>query len=55
MLPVFDGHNDVLTRRDHALISSGRPHGHLDLPHMRQGGCWRSSEPDTSTSPAGSS
>ncbi len=38
MLPVFDGHNDALTRTDHALFAEGRPHGHLDLPKMRAGG-----------------
>jgi membrane dipeptidase len=38
MQPVFDGHNDALTRRDHALIAAGRPEGHLDLPRMREGG-----------------
>ena len=38
MLPVFDGHNDALTREDHALIVEGRPEGHLDLPRMREGG-----------------
>ncbi len=38
MQPVFDGHNDALTRDDHALIVSGRPEGHLDLPRMREGG-----------------
>ena len=38
MQPVFDGHNDALTRDDHALIVSGRPSGHLDLPRMRTGG-----------------
>jgi membrane dipeptidase len=36
--PVFDGHNDALTRDDHALIAEGRPDGHLDLPRMRAGG-----------------
>lgn len=35
---VFDGHNDAITREDHALVAEGRPHGHLDLPRMRQGG-----------------
>jgi membrane dipeptidase len=35
---VFDGHNDELTRDDHALIVDGRPAGHLDLPRMRAGG-----------------
>ena len=38
MLAVFDGHNDALTTSDHALLASGRPGGHLDLPRMRQGG-----------------
>ncbi len=38
MLPVFDGHNDALTRDDHAGLASGRPDGHLDLPRMRAGG-----------------
>jgi membrane dipeptidase len=36
--PVFDGHNDALTRADHALLASGRPEGHLDLPRMRGAG-----------------
>jgi membrane dipeptidase len=38
MLPVFDGHNDALTRDDHALLASGRRGGHLDLPRMQAGG-----------------
>ncbi len=38
MLPVFDGHNDAITREDHARIVAGRPGGHLDLPKMRAGG-----------------
>lgn len=38
MLPVFDGHNDALTRDDHAGFVCGRPQGHLDLPRMRAGG-----------------
>lgn len=38
MQPIFDGHNDALTRDDHALIVEGRPEGHLDLPRMRTGG-----------------
>lgn len=38
MLAVFDGHNDALTRDDHALLVSGRSGGHLDLPRMREGG-----------------
>jgi membrane dipeptidase len=35
---VFDGHNDALTSADHAGIATGRAHGHLDLPRMREGG-----------------
>ena len=38
MIPVFDGHNDALTRDDHARIAVGREQGHLDLPRMRAGG-----------------
>ncbi|MBV8998785.1 MAG: dipeptidase [Solirubrobacterales bacterium] len=38
MLAVFDGHNDALTRDDHAELASGRAGGHLDLPRMRAGG-----------------
>jgi membrane dipeptidase len=38
MRPVFDGHNDAITRDDHDLIATGRPEGHLDLPRMRAGG-----------------
>jgi membrane dipeptidase len=38
MLPVFDGHNDALTREDHADLATGRGGGHLDLPRMRVGG-----------------
>src|SRR5438067_10950067 len=38
MLPVFDGHNDALTRDDHPRFAQGRPRGHLDLPRMRAGG-----------------
>jgi membrane dipeptidase len=38
VLAVFDGHNDALTREDHAGIAIGRPEGHLDLPRMRAGG-----------------
>lgn len=37
-LPVFDGHNDALTREDHRNLASGRDGGHLDLPRMREGG-----------------
>ncbi|HEV3390623.1 MAG TPA: dipeptidase [Solirubrobacteraceae bacterium] len=38
MLAVFDGHNDALTRDDHARLVEGRSGGHLDLPRMRAGG-----------------
>jgi membrane dipeptidase len=38
MVAVFDGHNDTITRADHARIVDGRPEGHLDLPRMRTGG-----------------
>jgi membrane dipeptidase len=38
VLPVFDGHNDALTREDHADFVQGRAGGHLDLPRMRAGG-----------------
>lgn len=38
MIPVFDGHNDALTREDHALLASGRADGHLDIPRMHAGG-----------------
>jgi membrane dipeptidase len=35
---VFDGHNDALTKDDHAQIADGRSGGHLDVPRMRAGG-----------------
>jgi membrane dipeptidase len=38
VLAVFDGHNDALTRSDHADFATGRAGGHLDLPRMRAGG-----------------
>ena len=38
MIAVFDGHNDALTRDDHARVARGRKGGHLDLPRMRAGG-----------------
>jgi membrane dipeptidase len=36
--PVFDGHNDALTKPDHPLFVAGRNGGHLDLARMRAGG-----------------
>ncbi len=36
--PVFDGHNDALTREDHAGLAEGRPGGAVDLPRMARGG-----------------
>src|SRR3954465_7263850 len=38
MIPVFDGHNDALTREDAADFATGRPGGDLDLPRAREGG-----------------
>jgi membrane dipeptidase len=38
VIPVFDGHNDALTRDDAADFATGRPEGHLDLPRAREGG-----------------
>jgi membrane dipeptidase len=38
VVPVFDGHNDALTKDGHELLAEGRPGGHLDLPRMRAGG-----------------
>ncbi len=38
MIPIFDGHNDALTREDYGLLAQGRPDGHLDLPRMAQAG-----------------
>src|SRR5690348_14178822 len=38
MTAAFDGHNDALTREDHAGLAAGRDGGHLDLPRMRAGG-----------------
>ncbi|HXF30069.1 MAG TPA: dipeptidase [Solirubrobacterales bacterium] len=32
----FDGHNDSLTREDHARFVAGREGGHLDLPRMKE-------------------
>src|SRR3954469_12025571 len=38
MIPVFDGHNDAITREDAADFATGRAGGHLDLPRAREGG-----------------
>lgn len=38
MIPVFDGHNDALTRVDHGDLATGRSGGHVDLPRMAEGG-----------------
>jgi membrane dipeptidase len=38
LVPVFDGHNDAITREDAADFATGRPDGHLDLPRAREGG-----------------
>ena len=38
MIPVFDGHNDALTRADAGDFATGRDGGHLDLPRARAGG-----------------
>jgi membrane dipeptidase len=38
MIPVFDGHNDALTREDTEDLAQRNGRGHLDLPRMREGG-----------------
>jgi membrane dipeptidase len=38
MIPVFDGHNDAITREGEPSLSQRRGDGHLDLPRMREGG-----------------
>jgi membrane dipeptidase len=38
VIPVFDGHNDALTREDAADFATGRAGGHLDVPRARAGG-----------------
>ena len=38
MTIFFDGHNDSLTREDHADFATGRDGGHLDLPRMAAAG-----------------
>ena len=37
MSPVFDGHNDALTRAGDDDLARRSEHGHLDLPRMREG------------------
>jgi membrane dipeptidase len=37
-IPVFDGHNDTLTREDADDFVAGREGGHLDLPRARAAG-----------------
>jgi membrane dipeptidase len=38
MIPVFDGHNDALTREGGENLACRSERGHLDLPRMREGG-----------------
>jgi membrane dipeptidase len=38
VIPIFDGHNDALTRGEGGDLSRRSAHGHLDLPRMREGG-----------------
>ena len=38
MIPVFDGHNDALTREHGGDLARRSGEGHLDLPRMREGG-----------------
>jgi membrane dipeptidase len=38
MIPVFDGHNDALTREEADDLAKRSDQGHLDLPRMREGG-----------------
>jgi membrane dipeptidase len=38
VIPVFDGHNDAITREDAGAFATGREGGHLDLPRARAGG-----------------
>jgi membrane dipeptidase len=38
MIPVFDGHNDALTREGNEDLACRSDRGHLDLPRMREGG-----------------
>ena len=47
MIPVFDGHNDSLTRADHDRLAAGRHGGHVDLPRMAEGGMRGGSSPSS--------
>jgi membrane dipeptidase len=38
VIPIFDGHNDALTRGDGEDLARRSERGHLDLPRMREGG-----------------
>jgi membrane dipeptidase len=38
VIPIFDGHNDALTREDRGDLAQRSSRGHLDLPRMREGG-----------------
>ncbi|HYQ78491.1 MAG TPA: dipeptidase [Solirubrobacterales bacterium] len=38
MIPIFDGHNDALTREGSEDLARRSERGHLDLPRMREGG-----------------
>src|SRR5215218_6941638 len=38
MIPIFDGHNDALTREGGGDLTTRGDRGHLDLPRMREGG-----------------
>jgi membrane dipeptidase len=38
MIPVFDGHNDALTRESRGDLAQRSSSGHLDLPRMSEGG-----------------
>lgn len=38
VLPVFDGHNDALTAKNHDRLVAGGGDGHLDLARMQTGG-----------------
>lgn len=38
MIPIFDGHNDALTRDGGEDLARRSTDGHLDLPRMREGG-----------------